>query len=594
MLTIWMVFLLLIGIFLTLFIPPLQKPDEHIHLQKAVSLSNGLFFCNNEKSQAQIQKKYFKLNEIIDKYGITQNYRGKFYYKEYFQTLFAPKELSEKISVQAGMLCTFPSLAYTVQTTGLVVANILNLNSIYSFYLGRLLPVIAYFIILFFLITRSNRAAQLTLLTYSSIPMLLHQLGSYSYDSMQIIVGLFFIFYLFKLIQLKTVSLRQFYIFALILLLLHFIKPGSYWMLFLTPLFFIDKIKIVNNWKKTFAPIFLFYVIIAFLFILLYIPKSEVGESQKITPAIIQSNLFFKEPFQNLSILMYETIEKEFSFYFGSFFGNFGWLDHQLGLSVQIIFFGLIIYIGSKIKIENKFNYPVLKGILAFFIIFGSFALVMLGMYLGHTAIFSEIGGLISYGGQGRYFLLLTPIVLLFFALINQSRNLKLFVFLCTLIFLSFKTGENVFYRYFDYQSLYDIPEISSPLKVDPNFKYDPIFLDRTIKLNLQIDKNKKLKGVTLGYTPQHRGVWLPYIYTVRDGKCEASSKLLINDYAQKKDFFGNQLNIIFPRPLDEKGLTQNTICFEIAPYVLDAETQKQFFLLEFVDKIEIAPIYLR
>ena len=49
-------YIVLVGIIITLAVPPFQKPDEIVHFRKAMAVSQGYFFCNSSNLKIQSTK----------------------------------------------------------------------------------------------------------------------------------------------------------------------------------------------------------------------------------------------------------------------------------------------------------------------------------------------------------------------------------------------------------------------------------------------------------------------------------------------------------------------------------------------------------
>ncbi len=586
--TTWFLFVVVMVLFFTLIVPPLQKPDEYIHFQKAISLAYGQFFCE-PTTQFTPHSKYAEVFTTVDKYGITQNYGGKFDYKELLKPPFAQNSLNE-ISV-VGHACQLPSTAYLVQAGGLTIANLLNLNPLLSFYLGRLTVAILFVLTLLWSLNYSQSWVRSILLVFASIPMVAQQAGAYSYDAIQIVIGLVIFSLLLKLMEAKKVSWQSVVTYCSFLFLLQITKNDSYWPLFLTPLLFVD-IFIKSVKKRTAILVISSFAGLTLLtFGLNQLDKIAEMSHSELSQASIQAQLFHEDK-ANYFWVIFNTLKFDFEFYFKSLLGNLGWLDYQLGLSVYLLVFALIVYVGARFSFRRKIEYPLLKSLLILLIIFSLFSLVIVGMYLGHTANVHELGGLVSYGGQGRYFLLLIPLFFVLMGLINQSTKVKYVFFVFSAIFLMLKIGEAVYLRYFDYQSLYDVPEIHSVLRDEKKAEFEKLELKSAKTFELELEPNRRLKGFTLGYLLEEKKMIMPYRYFVLEGNCEDGATLLAKGSTQPKYFSNHQLTILLPRHLEP--IAGNKVCLKLDPVSTEFEKLPTVKPIVFVNEVQIMPVYMR
>lgn len=489
---IWLVFIFFFGLVLTLAVPPTQKPDEYVHFDRSVSVANGYWRCNDKNPKWKMQKAYSTVNPLIGKYHLEFNYGHKFDYKELFQPIFRTPEESQVIDTNFNSICGLPPVGYLPQALVLAITNLLNLNGIYSYYLGRLGALFLFYLVLLFVISRVHKNYRYMFLTFVSIPVVLHQVGSYSYDAFQITIGLLIFYELFNLLSKSKIELRELATFIGLLVLFYLTKPQGFWPFFALPLLIVDIFTRHKNKLLRWSLIasYLLIVLSAFLYTQLY-PGSPSGASASvISPMMIQRKVIGDNPWI-IPEMINATTKESGSFFFNSFFSTLGWLDYDLGLSVSLIFAALIFYTLSKFQLPYKDKHPLPKALLCFLVIIASYLLVITGMYLSHTTNF-EIGGKTSVGAQGRYFLLLMPVFYLMVGYIKQSKWSRLVTFALIFIFVSFKIIDGIFLRYYDYQKMYEVTDESVSAEVATHV------LGREVSYDFEIDPQRKLKGFTL------------------------------------------------------------------------------------------------
>jgi len=595
---IWLGFIFVIGVLLTFLVPPLQKPDEYIHFRRTVALTEGVLNCRVNDARYSMMNKYAQLFSLVDKYGLTQNYQGKFYYKEFFPPLFASGTDNQKQIFNSSEICWLPAISYIPHATGLLLANTFGLNGIYGYYLGRLAPLTIFFCSLIYILRRTKYANRAVFLFCASIPMLIHQVSSFSYDSTQIIIGFWLIFLLLQNMNKKVIVLHELLTYVFFLLLFYLAKPNSYILFFFTPLLFIDQLKLPQKLVKYKLPAIIFGSII-FLLISIFIAKNLIYDSlvnfnfnNPTSPADIHKTAIYKNPTILVEMLV-ETLEKEFLFYVKGIIGILGWLDYQLGLSIYIIYvflFGFFIY---NFHFDKNIQFPFIKGLILFGIIIGTFFATICGMYLMYTPAYHEIAGTISYGPQGRYFILLLPFVFLLFGLVKKSRALMILLLFPFVAFIIAKTFQAIYLRYYDYQSIYDI----IPIEMTSDLHLTPLL--QGIEFNFKHEKSGKLRGFSIGpllisdnYKFPYQKLVIPYQFFFYSGGCNSDLTAINKGIIKLNYIHGNQLNILFNRSIFvDEG--ENT-CLIISPII--EESERIYGIETFVvdKKIQIYPIYNR
>lgn len=562
----WLVWIGFIGIFLTLLVPPMQKPDEYLHFKKAVSMSNGLFFCPSASHQYKMQNTYNDVITLVNSYSLAQNPGGKFYYKEFVRPLFRDQQGKILIHTSDPLVCGLPSLGYLPQTVGLIIANLFQLNGFYGFYLGRLFGFLTFFAVLVQVVRFSHTKIRPLFLVFSSLPMVLHQTGAYSYDSAQMTVGIVLFFLLFKLIDQQKINWKVLLLFLCSLFVFYLTKYQSFWLFFALPLLVIDKVVATKQKVKSALVIGIYTVVVLLTFItnqLNTFSSSDAPPTSELTPQTIQRSIITTDPIRILEMFI-ETTQVQGWFYFNSFFGNFGWLDYELKLGVYLLFFGLLIHSASRFSLPNQTSYPLVKAMLCMTILVLSYVLILFGFFLSNTPVNDEIGGIVSHGVQGRYFLLLVPIAFLFVGYLKQSKFGKPLLYGLFGLFIAYRIIYAVFLRYYDYQSNYDF--VTEHQAINESEIVGTI--DSALGIEMSVLPNRKIKGFTLGpiAIAEKKGVRMPYEYSVRSGACTETGEILVRDYVMNRHYHTTQLEVVF-RKVSISTTANTQYCVTIKPY---------------------------
>lgn len=594
---IWLAFILFFGLVLTLAVPPMQKPDEFVHFQRSVSVANGHWRCSGENLEWKMQKAHGDVVSLANKYRMAFNYGNKFDYKELFQPIFRTPEESQVIDADFNAICGLPPVGYLPQALVLAVTNLLNLNGVYSYYLGRLGAFVFFYLVLLFIISRVHKNYRYMFLTFSSIPIVLHQVGSYSYDAFQIITGLLIFYELFNLLSKAKIKPRELATFVGLLVLFYLTKPQGFWPFFALPLLLVDVFtkhkKKLLRWSLIAS--YLLIVLSAFLYTQLYSGSLSSALANAVSPMMLQRKVIVDNPWI-IPEMIITTTKESGSFYFNSFFSTLGWLDYDLGLSVSLIFTALIFYTLSKFQLPHKDKHPLLKALLCLSIILASYLLVITGMYLSHTTNF-EIGGKMSMGAQGRYFLLLMPVSYLMVGYIKQSKWSRFLTFTLIFIFVFFKIINGIFLRYYDYQKMYEINDETVSGEVATHI------LNREVSYDFDVDPQRKLRGFTLVpafYKDQVKSddeekshkTNMPYYYSLFSGRCENNAgKIVAEDVIPSTTDTSGLLSMIFVRRAIESDVTK--YCLTIKPAMNTSEQTKNYNYIKTSTEVEVRPIYI-
>lgn len=188
---------IIFGLFFMFIMPPLTVGDECRHFDTAYDLSNKLLGIKNAEP-GKMMKRAADLSIVPPDYMKNQNWTLFNYYEEIWPFVFKQLKQPQDYS----LVSVYPYAAklnsyffmFLPSAIGITAGRLLKLNFLFTFLLGRLFNL-AVFILLGYFALRKCVYGKTFFATFALAPMFLHQIASYSYDSV-----------LFSLIFYFTVS----------------------------------------------------------------------------------------------------------------------------------------------------------------------------------------------------------------------------------------------------------------------------------------------------------------------------------------------------------------------------------------------------
>ncbi|KKQ24815.1 MAG: hypothetical protein US40_C0001G0068 [Candidatus Roizmanbacteria bacterium GW2011_GWC2_37_13] len=392
----------------TFLVPPFQKPDEKPHFEKSLLISKGYLFCQKKSNNTvPLEKKYIDFIK-----------RGP-----------------EKTDFNIDYLCSFPVISYLPQALALVIASIFKLNPLLSLYFGRLaMALLGYFWFLYLYRKISDNYKLIVLFTFS-LPMTLHQISSFSYDALHIMLALTF-FTLIMNYRLKKrldswIYLKLFFVLFLFLSSKKIGYETFYLFLFLLPF----KIKSMIVSTVIFIP---FY----FLSKITGSYDLQYSLTNLVYNPLQQLNFLLSDPFNILKVIAITTIQR-LGFYLQSMIGIFGWLEYGLDPLSYLIYGLLFVYV--IVGTIHELSLQKYKTILLFLTLLISYIFIVLLAFVFNTTA----GVLTAHGIQGRYFIPFLPFIIFFIIQIKTSPIFQKVLYLSIVIFLISATFYAVFKRYY-------------------------------------------------------------------------------------------------------------------------------------------------
>jgi len=413
---IWLVYALIFGTFLALFLPPFQVMDEQQHFQKAYGVSEGYLACiRNPDKKPGIHAPTNILNapQILDVTELP--------YNSTMQVSERNMEERAKIKVGGGSafiqhpFCETPSWSTFPQAIGVGIARIFDLPMLTMVHLGRLTNLLVATLLIFFAIRITPIGKRFFFFT-AALPMFMQQISSLSLDAFHYSSLFLFTAWTLKLSRSEEpFGVKQLSLYTLFSILALHAKTGFIFMIllvFLLPWKKFPSKKIYAAFTVGFAALqfFLFILIRSALSVSDLANKGAINREEQVAYAI-------SHPFDFLAAVG-RSINMYFDFYFKNMLGILGWTDASLiTLHYVLLMFGILLLVamktGEKVSIKER-------GIL-----FATWAAVILSIFGALYAISTPVGDNYVHLVQGKYFLPVFPLLLLAIAQISIGKNIQ-------------------------------------------------------------------------------------------------------------------------------------------------------------------------
>jgi len=502
-------YIIVTALIFSFYIPPFQKPDSWVHFGKTVAITNLNFGCENKKIYVDN-----RLHEVYDNYYLKS---APFRYEKkipnsFFREVFKNKnDNQKKFLINEG--CYLNSFSYIYYAFVLKLVSFFPLTGWYIIFLSRFLIFLGIFIFINIILNKySNLFSKTVILFLLSLPMVVHQLTSFSYDAVLIMFVFLLFIYIIYLRDTKIDIKKLIFLFFLYLGIV--LSKSGYEFLILT--FFIIPVKNLIYKKSnlliyslTFLIILISTLLIRFNFFNSIIIKNINDEASLV---YVNSYLITHYPSHFLKIIN-NTYEQLFRFYIENIIGIFGWLDYGLEYIVYLIFILIFSFIiGFFYKSVNKykkiFNLSLIQIFFLLVLILGTFIYYITIFYI----TYSEIAGEISRGIQGRYFIPLIPWVLYLLIVLIYKYKIILTLFIIFILLNSFV--KSIYYRYYDY---YVLRKSIIPIEniVIKNSEY--LVLDNKLTFKLNIEKNKELASIFVNFRNENLNYKYPILLEIKN-----------------------------------------------------------------------------
>ncbi|MEN8253016.1 MAG: DUF2142 domain-containing protein [Patescibacteria group bacterium] len=577
----------ILGLILTFIVPPFQKPDEIAHFYKSISVARGNLICSkgNTATFQNLLPKYL-VEFPTDTFALHVAFKPHIPFPPNLYTHLLTKSNYDISLVNEPSACSLPFVLYAPAGLVLSLPVLLGLNPLFIFYLGRLTNFLLSISIFYFAIKITSKKLKLIPLFVLILPMTLHQLSSYSKDALHLAFGVLAFTYLMKLIKTKKFNKKDILIFLASLALSILARP-QYFLLSLLPLALVKK-KIPNLKFKLIAFAFICILLLSVgtaISLEIYSAKAlslgNVETNTNIYPHL-QLKTLLESPLRFPKII-HDTLDKDAEKYTKELIGVFGWLDYEIPWYIYLIYIGLFFIILNK----TKKHFPTLstKQFLIINIVsWGSMMGLFLAMYLYAT----PVAGIHVKGLQGRYFILLIPLLIWISADILKKLKGKENLFLIILLVVSIFSA--VVNRYYNYDHYY----YNTRADREKNLASDSILETEKVDVFLQekisVDINKKIAGISVYLIENEKLVLKPYQIELRDKNC---ADIIEKKIIDSSTLTTNGWNDFVFKPFNYKN--EKNLCVQIKPYHIRVNKNESLNLLKDKSsrKVILQPLYL-
>ncbi len=397
----YLVAALALGLVMAVFNPPFAGvSDEHAHFWKAWSIADGYWECTGHDAIPQTAA---ALPDAIKPIRIVGSGK-KIVVKNLEDFLFAKD--NSQMAVIGGANCPSTPFGYVPQVVGLRLGKLAGLSALADVYLARTFALVAAVVVTYWAI-KIVPFGKMIFVAVALLPMAIRQYASLSYDALSIAFAMLFLAYILKLAVQKDKPLTKKNIASLFFLSLFGlnIKLGYFVTSFLIFLLPSAKFKSKKDyWKFTliFAAVnVLFFLLLHSMFVDIAIPKW--------TNPSLQLSYVLSNPFNFIYISLGSFYDARglFPFMESIFFksGTGGSMQYWVYLLILV---GLILFVKNN---DEKVELTTGQRTIMFLVFLANFFLIYLALYVGWT----KVGAGHVSGVQGRYFLVILPLLIFTF-----------------------------------------------------------------------------------------------------------------------------------------------------------------------------------
>ena len=424
------------GLFFMLVMPPLTVGDECRHFDTAYDLSNKFLGIKNTVPN-QMMKRTADLSLVPPDYMQNQNWTLFNYYEEIwphvFRELKKPQDYSLISVYPYANKMTSYFFMFLPSALGLTIGRFLKLNYLLTFWLGRFFNL-GIFILLGYYALKKYSYGKTFYAIFSLAPMFIHQIASYSYDSVLMSLTLYFVIAVSSIItEKRTVSVKECVCLCLAIFLFASSKVVYFPLVFL--LLFLKKENFKSlKAKQIFLLVAFFCLIASFVFNRFYekratsvvnieqvtaasneIPKANSASLAPVNAVTEMTGVkwVLKNPLTYAYILLNTLAERGNYYLITAAGGYLGWEAIPMNRLLVAMIIGLFIY--QLFRTKNGTVYAMAERpagqrfVAALLFIFISGAIFTSLNLIAPPDFYNPVIGSV----QGRYFLPILPLLYL-------------------------------------------------------------------------------------------------------------------------------------------------------------------------------------
>lgn len=415
---------LAMGMFVSLIIGIHGVPDEPWHIDTAYNLSNKLMLIDTEEEYGYTLKR--KCDVLFEDY-LANGVESNSYLVQYGNIM---KGSNDKELMRVGMVDTtalVPKIVYLPAAIGIAIGRILGLPSEITYYLGGLVPLVVFVLLVQLAIIWMPRYRNV-LAMIAILPITMQQAASMSYDMLIDAIAFMYVALAVKMLE-DTVIKKWEVVLAIILTAFLAMVKGCVYL----PLALLMVVVIYRNrklvasalgkYKKVLPFICAGVCIVAVLGIVLagikFAPTIRNIMGAEVDTSTYTVGTFIKNPMLLIKLFGATFFRNTDTYLQGMLGGRLGWHDIKVNwMWVIINLFGLIMLANDS---ETGLFNGVFEKICANAAIYISMTGVLLSMLFAFTA--ADANNI--QGVQGRYFLPVLPVMLMLYKVrgINVDTN---------------------------------------------------------------------------------------------------------------------------------------------------------------------------
>jgi len=175
---------LTVGLFYSVFLPPMTAPDEIAHYATAYKWSNCILFQDATDENGHVYMRAEDADAPITHLNTRENY------KNITDSFFDRCDESEKVAFSYGLV-NVGALVYIPQAIGITLGRILNLGWVLTMLFGRIMNLLCFVISVYWAI-KWIPFGKMVLFVVSMLPMTLELASSMSYDIVPLSLSILF------------------------------------------------------------------------------------------------------------------------------------------------------------------------------------------------------------------------------------------------------------------------------------------------------------------------------------------------------------------------------------------------------------------
>lgn len=424
---------LVFGILTVFLTPPLNVPDEAIHFEKSVSISQGHLLLAIDQGGQAVGVIDSDTKRLLGSWpAVNSNYNAKISNAKLLREETRTAESSTVKSEYSYLSPNFCPVMYAPQAIGITVGKLLfhlfRMHPYYTAYaqmiFARLFNLLYYIFMIYFCI-RATPVFKRTLIVVALMPMALFQAASCSYDVYVITSCLLFVTMVFKLAfdpDVKRVRLRHI---AFLAVTAGMLSLAKYVYVVLILLLFIipnEKLGGLNQKIKKIAIVIVTAsVTVGVWFIIYKITTRGVAPLSSAPYEKAQLKFMLHNPIKALAIFISTPIS-ESQYYLSSFVGVLGWLDTPLPNVFTVLYLTFLLVSAFLERFSCKLKN--INRLLILIITAACCVLIAAAEYITWTPLpnVGAVGITTVLGFQGRYLIPFALVALMTLASRASSR----------------------------------------------------------------------------------------------------------------------------------------------------------------------------